>query len=179
MGGSLSVSQNDYLTPQALRGAATAAPSRTYDLETIRKAKATESTLRENFRQALLRLKRPRERQGALKALEQLAQTTEDICTAHKHMFRDFGVKLRQSALPELALLFNYRVVKLAPDDDHAHFNLARILCILEQYDEAAAHIRTAMGMGIEADNNLYFRMLVYIRKEKLQNRGRVASSDR
>ena len=92
-------------------------------------------------------------------------------------MFRDFGVRLRQSALPDLALLFNYRVVKLAPNDDHAHFNLARILCMLGQYDEAAAHIRTAMGM--ETDNNLFFRLLVYIRKEKLQNRGRSASSDR
>lgn len=176
-GGNLSVSEDSSLSPPTLRSAGAAVVSRVYDREAARKAKMTESKLRETFRQALLRLKRPRERQGALKALEQLAETTEDICTAHKHMFRDFGVRLRQSAHPDLALLFSRKVVQLAPDDDHAHFNLARILCMLGQYDDAAAHIRTAMGMN--SDKGLYFRMLVYIRKEKLQNRGRSASPGR
>ena len=176
-GSNLSVSEDSLLSPPTLRSAGAATVSRVYDPEAARKAKMTESKLRETFRQALLRLKRPRERQGALKALEQLAETTEDICTAHKHMFRDFGVRLRQSAHPDLALLFSRKVVQLAPDDDHAHFNLARILCMLGQYDDAAAHIRTAMGMN--SDKSLYFRMLVYIRKEKLQNRGRSASPGR
>ncbi|WP_394027345.1 tetratricopeptide repeat protein [Desulfovibrio falkowii] len=176
-GSNLSVSEDSSLSPPTLRSAGAATVSRVYDPEAARKAKMTESKLRETFRQALLRLKRPRERQGALKALEQLAETTEDICTAHKHMFRDFGVRLRQSAHPDLALLFSRKVVQLAPDDDHAHFNLARILCMLGQYDDAAAHIRTAMSMN--SDKSLYFRMLVYIRKEKLQNRGRSASPGR
>ena len=176
-GSKLSVAEDTPLSPQTLQNTGAPTVSRVYDPEATRKAKMTESKLRETFRQALLRLKRPRERQGALKALEQLAETTEDICTAHKHMFRDFGVRLRQSAHPDLALLFSRKVVQLAPDDDHAHFNLARILCMLGQYDDAAAHIRTAMSMN--SDKSLYFRMLVYIRKEKLQNRGRSASPGR
>lgn len=150
--------------------------SRPMDLEAMRKAKMTETRLRETFRQTLLRLRRPRERKAALSALEQLAQTTEDICTAHKHMFRDFGVSLRQNSQLALALLFSRRVVDLAPDDDHAHFNLARILCLLGQFDEAAAHVRTAMNM--DGEEPLYFRMLVHIRKEMLQKRGQSASGD-
>ena len=146
-------------------------------MEAIRKAKMTEKRLRETFRQTLLRLNRPRERQAALSALEQLAGATENICTMHKHMFRDFGVRLRQSSQPALALLFSRKVVELAPDDDHAHFNLARILCMLGQFDEAAAHIRAAMNAG--GDEPTYFRMLVHIRKEKLQNRGQSDSSAR
>lgn len=158
-------------------GASPTAMSRPTDLEAMRKAKMAEARLRETFRQTLLRLRRPRERKAALIALEQLAQSTEDVSTAHKHMFRDFGVSLRQNSQLALALLFSRRVVELAPDDDHAHFNLARILCSLGQFDEAAAHVRTAMNVG--GEEPLYFRMLVHIRKEMLQKRGRSASRDR
>ncbi len=160
-----------------LLGSSPAPTSSPMSLEAMRKAKMTESRLRETFRQTLLRLRRPRERQAALSALEQLAGSTEDICTMHKHMFRDFGVRLRQSSQPALALLFSRKVVELAPDDDHAHFNLARILCLLGQFDEAAAHIRAAMTMGGEEPT--YFRMLVHIRKEKMQNQGQSSSRGR
>ncbi len=134
-------------------------------LEATRKAKQIEISLRESFRKALLRLKRPRERQAAILALEQLAASRENIIPTHKHMFRDFGVKLRKSSQPELALLFGKRVLELAPEDDHAHFNLARILCALKFYDEAAAHIH--MAMRLDADETLYPRMLAQINKEK------------
>ncbi|MGE9986234.1 tetratricopeptide repeat protein [Desulfovibrio sp. SGI.169] len=134
-------------------------------LENARRAKQTEVTLRENFRKALLRLKRPRERQAAIAALEQMATATENISPVHKHMFRDFGAKLRKTAMPDLALLFGRRALDLAPEDDHAHFNLARILCALGAYDEAAEHIRTAMRL--DAREAIYPRMLAHIRKEK------------
>ena len=55
--------------------------------------KQVEISLR-RFPQGLLRLKRPQERQAAITALE-LASATENISPAHKHMFRDFGAKLR------------------------------------------------------------------------------------
>lgn len=134
-------------------------------LDNARRAKQTEITLRENFRKAFLRLKRPRERQAAITALEQLAAATENISPVHKHMFRDFGAKLRKTAMPDLALLFGKRALELAPKDDHAHFNLARILCAMGAYDEAAAHIHTAMRL--DAREALYPRMLAHIRKEK------------
>lgn len=140
-----------------------------YDLEAARKAKAVESQLRETFRQTLLRLKRPRERKAALLALEQMANATEGITPSHKHMFRDFGVRLRQNSQPDLALRFSRKAVELAPEDDHAHFNLARILCSLGMYDEAAAHISTALSMA--GDEPLYFKLLTHIRELK-QKRG-------
>jgi len=145
------------------------APKRAFDLEAARKAKVVESKLRETFRQTLLRLKRPRERKAALLALEQLAQTKDGIIPAHKHMFRDFGVRLRQNSQPDLALLFTRKALELAPEDDHAHFNLARILCSLGLYDEAAAHIGTALSMS--SGEPLYFKLLEHIRELK-QARG-------
>ena len=134
---------------------------RAFDLEAARKAKVLETHLRETFRQTLLRLKRPRERKAAMLALEKIAGTTEGIVPSHKHMFRDFGVRLRQNFQPALALLFNRKAVELAPEDDHARFNLARILCALGQYDEAAEHIRVAMDM--DKKEPLYEKMLAHI----------------
>lgn len=154
--------------PDAVGGA----DRKAFDLEASRRAKLLESRLRETFRQTLLRLKRPRERQAAVKALEQLARTEEGVVPEHKHMFRDFGVRLRQNFQPRLALLFNRRVVELAPDDDHARFNLARILCALGQYDEAASQMRAAMDMVEGAP--LYSRMLEHILQEQAQ-RGALA----
>lgn len=142
-----------------------AGPKKAYDLEAARKAKVVETKLRETFRQTLLRLKRPRERKAALLALEQLAHTKEGITPAHKHMFRDFGVRLRQNSQPDLALLFSRKAVELAPEDDHAHFNLARILCSLGMYDEAAAHVATALS--VSSEEPLYFKLLEHIRELK------------
>ena len=153
--------------PDRTTGAAAPQIRLAYDLEAARKAKDIEISLRETFRQTLLRLKRPKERQAALAALERLAQTTDDIFPAHKHMFRDFGVRLRQNSQHQLALLFCRKAVELAPNHDHAHFNMARVLCSLGMYDEAASHVQTAMAMG--GDDPLYFKMLTHIRKEKLQ----------
>lgn len=145
--------------------AAQVGPKKAYDLEAARKAKVVETKLRETFRQTLLRLKRPRERKAALLALEQLARTKEGITPSHKHMFRDFGVRLRQNSQPDLALLFSRKAVELAPEDDHAHFNLARILCSLGMYDEAAAHVATALS--VSSEEPLYFKLLEHIRELK------------
>lgn len=151
--------------PSALRSETTSKDSVLLSLDSARKAKQVEFNLRETFRKTLLRLKRPRERQAAISALEQLAGTTDDIAPAHKHMFRDFGVRLRKSSLPELALLFSRKALELAPKDGHAHFNLARILCILGMYDEAAEHMRTAILL--DGSQPVYSRMLTHISKEK------------
>ena len=153
-------------TPATQTTSATqATPKKAYDLEAARKAKVVETKLRETFRQTLLRLKRPRERKAALLALEQLAHTKEGITPSHKHMFRDFGVRLRQNSQPDLALLFTRKAVELAPEDDHAHFNLARILCSLGMYDEAAAHVATALS--VSSEEPLYFKLLEHIRELK------------
>ena len=155
----------DEATATPAAPAAQATPKKAYDLEAARKAKVVETKLRETFRQTLLRLKRPRERKAALLALEQLAHTKEGITPSHKHMFRDFGVRLRQNSQPDLALLFTRKAVELAPEDDHAHFNLARILCSLGMYDEAAAHVATALS--VSSEEPLYFKLLEHIRELK------------
>lgn len=131
------------------------------DLEKARKAKQVETDLRGNFDKALRALSKSKDRRGALAALEQIAETTEGIVPAHKHMFRDFGVTLRKKSLMEIALRCAQRVLELAPRDDHAHFNIARILNMMNMNREAAAHIQRAMEL--DANEPVYGKFLNYI----------------
>lgn len=132
------------------------------ELEKARKARQLENDLRDSFSKALRALNRPRDRKGALAALEQLASTTEGIVPAHKHMFRDFGVSLRKKALPQLALLCAKKAIELAPNDDHAHFNMARILHILNLNDEAIAHLN--MAIRLDDKEPVYRKLRDWIR---------------
>lgn len=135
------------------------------ELEKARKAKQVEMDLRNSFEKALKALSRPRDRKGALAAISQIAETTEGIVPAHKHMFRDFGVSLRKKSLPELAINCAKRTLELAPNDDHAHFNMARLLSILNMYDEAEAHLLTAMKL--DRTEKVYPQMLSWLRNER------------
>lgn len=134
-------------------------------LELARKAKQLEAAMRDTFRKTLLRLKRPKERTAALAALEQMAAASEGVTTEHRHMFRDFGVQLRKQSMPETALHFSRRVVSLAPGDDHALFNLARILCELRQFNEAEKLL--AQAMQIDRTEPVYRLLRDYIMREK------------
>lgn len=133
--------------------------------ERERRARLVESGMRETFRKAVLRLKRPKERQTAFATLEQLAAVQEGIQPQHKHMFRDFGARLRQMSYPVAALAFGRRVLDLSPDDDHAHFNMARILCALGEYEAAMKHLQRAILL--DGREPVYARMMQYIRSEQ------------
>lgn len=134
------------------------------ELDHARRTKQVENDLRGSFRKALRGLGRPREREAALAALEQIAEARDGIVPEHKHMFRDFGVTLRKKDLPDIALRCGLRVLELSPEDDHGHFNLARILCALGAWDQAAAHVEKAMRL--DGAEPVYPRMLAHIRRE-------------
>ena len=130
-------------------------------LEQARKIKQVETDMRDNFEKAIRALSRPRDRKGALIALEQIATAKKGIMPVHKHMFRDFGVSLRKKSLPELALKYASRVVELAPNDDHAHFNIARILAILGYYDQAQSHLDRAKSL--DSKEKVYKKFQSYL----------------
>lgn len=134
------------------------------ELEKTRKAKQVETDLRANFNKAVRALNRPRDRKGAIAALEQLAGVRDGIVPVHKHMFRDFGVTLRKKSLPKLALICAKRALELAPRDDHAHFNLARILEILGMNDEADDHLRKAIEL--EPGETVYRKFRDYLERK-------------
>lgn len=130
----------------------------------ISRARQLENDMRSNFRKALSALVRPRERQGALAALEQLVRLKRGILPEHKHMFRDFGVSLRKKNLINLALESAARVLEFSPDDDHAHFNIARIYALQGAHSKAIAHLERAINLN--GDEPCYHRLLAHIRRD-------------
>lgn len=145
-------------------------------LERARSIKQVEMDLRNNFDRALRALGRPKDRKGALASLERIAATRKGIQTEHKHMFRDFGVALRKKALPELALACASRAVELSPQDDHARFNMARILGILGRYDDAAAQLGEALR--IDPGEKVYKRLERHLVAERRERESRIRSPE-
>lgn len=124
-----------------------------------------EKTLRAHFRKAMQRLRRQEEKFAALEALQTLADVEEGIGPQHKYMFADFGIDLRKNKEYPLALAFCRRVLQLAPEDDHAHFNAARVLLEMGNVEAAEEHLLTALNL--EPDTPVYKLMMDYLMQER------------
>ncbi len=130
-------------------------------------AEEVEGTLRELFRKALVRIKRTDSIESALPILKNLLEVQEGITEKHKHMFNDFGIEMRKRKFYTEAVGFAQRTLFLSRNDDHAHFNVARILIEMGEYDEAEQHILTAQY--INPDSRIYKKTLQYISLLRLQ----------
>ncbi len=129
---------------------------------------AVEGTLRELFRKALVRIKRTGSVESSLPIIRNLLEVQEGITEKHKHMFSEFGVELRKNKCYPEAMAFAQRTLVLSQNDDHAHFNVARILIDMGDYDEAEQHLLTAQY--INPDSRIYKKSLQYISLLRLQN---------
>ncbi|MBO4334923.1 MAG: hypothetical protein J5846_03690 [Desulfovibrio sp.] len=144
------------------------APSPQQEDNSLEKAQIRlEQALRNDFNEAIKQLNQPHARRGALRFIKTIPEQ-KSIRVHHKHMLKDFMTTLRKQDLPEIALMFATKNVELAPDDDHAHFNLARIFCILERYQDAIAHLHRALDLPNETeDQQIYRKMLRYVENQQ------------
>lgn len=133
--------------------------------ERVIKARQVEASLRDSFDKALRGLSRPRDRKAALASIERIAGTRQGIVKEHKHMFRDFGVALRKKALLGLALACAGRAVELSPDDDHARFNLARLLGMAGRFDDANEQLDIAQKL--DPTEKVYSRLRKHLDRER------------
>ncbi|GAB7080736.1 tetratricopeptide repeat protein [Megalodesulfovibrio paquesii] len=86
----------------------------------------TERKARAEFVLGVSHLRRG-ERNKALQLFEKIATMDGTFAPRHKHMFNEFGIGLRKSNLPEMALKMYRRTLELSPNDDHIYHNMARI----------------------------------------------------
>lgn len=147
----------------------TPAPTPKVETKEMRQARirVAEEALRENFDTAFQELNLTNKHNKALRTIKKIANQ-EGIEPEHKHMFRDFTVSLRKKNLPEIALLFAERNIKLAPNDDHALFNASRIYAMLERFDEAKRVLEKAMTLHITPEDQfIYQKMLNYVESKR------------
>ncbi len=126
-----------------------------------------ETYMRDLFKKATSRLNHEETRSSALPILENLLEVEEGITKEHKHMFNDFGIEMRKSKMHNHALAFCKRTISLSKNDDHAHFNAARILIEMGEYDEAEQHVLTAQYLN--PDSRIYKKTLEYITLLRVQ----------
>ena len=85
-----------------------------------------EQRARAEFVLGVAHLKRG-DRAKALQLFEKVATMDGEFTPRHKHMFNEFGIGLRKSNLPDMALKMYRRTLELSPHDDHIYHNMARI----------------------------------------------------
>ncbi len=126
-----------------------------------------EASLRELFRKAMVRIKRSGSVATATPILDNLLEVEEGITTHHRHMFSDFGTEMRKKKSYKYAVGFTQRALILSSNDDHAHFNMARVLIEMGDFDGAEQHVLTAQF--INPDSRIYKKTLRYIALLRMQ----------
>lgn len=130
-----------------------------------RPEQVTEQYLRDVFAKSIKRCHSVHDKKAAIAALQNIIEVEEGIVAEHKFMFTDFGIALRKSNLLELSLNCCKRVLELAPDDDHAYFNAARILSEMGEFADAEQHVLKAQLMN--PHEGVYQLLLDYIQVER------------
>ncbi len=137
------------------------------DLPADTRGAEVESALRADFAMLLMKVRRGEDVGATLKALEDIARVEKGIVPEHKYMFAEFGINLRKGKLPQTALEHAKRALILAPDDSHAHFNIARIYHALDRPAEAEQHLLTALKFAPDLEYAREF--LAFIGRERRQ----------
>lgn len=124
----------------------------------------TEQEARAGFGLALTHLKRG-ERSKALQLFEKIATMDGEFAPRHKHMFNEFGIGLRKSNLPEIALKMYRRTLELSPNDDHIYHNMARIH--YERGETAKAVEMLEKSLELNPALDVSHKFLEYIEKKR------------
>lgn len=82
----------------------------------------------------------------------------------HKHLFNEFGIKLRKSGLLEQALQFYGRAAEYTGDDEHLHYNRARVLADMSAYGRAREDLERALDLN--PDFGEARSLLVWVEKQ-------------
>ncbi len=129
----------------------------------------TERSLRADFAIALAQLRRG-DRDRAVRALERLAEAPGEFVPAHRHMFTDFGINLRKSKLPRIAIRHHLRALDLSPDDSHVHFNIARTYYDMGDTERAEQHLRESLELTPDLEPSRRFLDFLLERKAGAAN---------
>lgn len=63
----------------------------------------------------------------------------------HKHLFNDFGKRLRKEQEPEIALKHYLKAAELSPNDDHLCYNIARVYYDLRKMSDCKRWLHRAL----------------------------------
>lgn len=86
----------------------------------------------------------------------------------HKHLFNEFGIKLRKNDMLEQALKYYAKAQELCSQDEHLQYNIARTLYAMGETAKAANCLRKALFMNPTFEDARVF--LDYIQSKPQQD---------
>ncbi|OIO00666.1 MAG: hypothetical protein AUJ49_09460 [Desulfovibrionaceae bacterium CG1_02_65_16] len=119
-----------------------------------------EENVRANFGIGLCYIARG-ETDKARSVFDRLVKLEAAFSEEHKHLFNEFGIRLRMSGMYDEALSYYARALALAPDDENLHYNMARAAFGKGEAGPTAQHLAECLRLNANHQEALQF--LAYI----------------
>lgn len=79
----------------------------------------------------------------------------------NKHLFNEFGIELRKANMVDEALANYRKAITISPEDEHLHFNVARLYYDKKEWDNALAWLKKALGINPHFVDARNFEVLI------------------
>lgn len=122
------------------------------EMEFVSALKIDEENVRATFGLGLTYL----EREDAARAksvFNHLVQMDDAFQPEHKHLFNDFGIKLRKNKMFDQAEAYYKRALELCKDDENLYFNIARACYENGDFKECVKYLNACLKLNKEVDS--------------------------
>lgn len=106
-----------------------------------------EENIRATFGLGLVYLERE-DKDMADMVFRRLSHLEASFSVEHKHLFNEFGIKLRKSHMFEQALMFYSRALELGDGDENLYYNMARASFENGEVDPACEFLKDALEIN-------------------------------
>jgi len=124
-----------------------------------------EENVRANFGIGLSYIARS-ELDKARAVFDRLVKLDAAFENEHKHLFNEFGIRLRMSGMHAEALDYYARAVELCPGDENLHYNMARAAYDMNEAKLAAQHLSDCLRLNPKHEEAN--RFLAFLKRKKL-----------
>ncbi len=128
--------------------------------------KVDEENIRANFGLGLTYLERG-DTEKANDIFQRLVKLDAAFEKEHKHLFNEFGIKLRKNKMYNQCLEYYKRALELADDDEHLYYNIARCYFELKDFQKCREYLNKALELNPDFEEGKKF--LAYLDKKGLK----------
>ena len=104
----------------------------------------------------------------AKEVFKQLSEIEAIFEEENKHIFNEFGIELRKASMTEEALSNYLKAITISPQDEHLHFNIARIYYDKEKWDNALDWLHKALEINSHFSDAQKFESLILKKMQEL-----------
>jgi tetratricopeptide (TPR) repeat protein len=127
--------------------------------------KIDEESIRANFGLGLTYLDRG-DTEKANNIFERLVKLDAAFEKEHKHLFNEFGIKLRKNKMYNQCLDYYKRALNLAQNDEHLYYNIARCCFEMKDYTKCKEYLEKALELNPDFEEGKKF--MEYLKKKRL-----------